>query len=640
MSLFGAMFSGVSGLNAQSQAMGIISDNISNLGTVGYKASEARFSTLVTQSATNDSYSPGGVRMTPFAMIDKQGLLEASDSATDIAVAGTGFLVVNTQDNSTGQFLFTRAGSFTVDLNGNLVNTGGYYLQGWPTDPAGVPTAANTSIVSTLSTVNVSGVSGVAVATTQVGLGANLPASSPIGSNFDNNLLIFDSLGVAHNLQITWTKTAVNTWDVAINHPVLANDASNPTGSFLIARDSASNALSAQGRFDFTAQPADGNTVTIDGVTYEFDNNATTVPGNVAVAIGGTLPTTLANLVTAVGDPRVTSDGISTVSFNQVFTDADANMTISAAGTPAIAQSSVAPFILPPIAESGFGRIFFTGQPADGETVVIDGVTFEFDNNATTVPGNTAVAIGGSTAASVANLAAAAGDPRITASGGTLLLTQSGPGAALAVNAAGVANTDPDRRTITVPAFGSLTPDLVFNGNGTPASINVASLEVSGWTTGASNSTVALNFGSVGSASGMTQFSGDFTTSFVQQNGVQFGIFTGVLIDEDGLVTATFDNGETRPIYKIPLATFANASKLEARTGNAYGATDQSGQILLNFADGLDSSRVAAGALESSNVDLGSEFTKMVITQQAFSASSRIITTADEMLDELVRIIR
>lgn len=425
MSLFGAMFSGVSGLNAQSQAMGIISDNVSNLNTVGYKATEGRFSSLVTQSATDGAYSPGGVRIRPFALIDKQGLLEASNSPTDIAVAGQGFFVVNTRTDSAGQFLFTRAGSFTVDRNGFLVNTGGYYLQGWPTDTAGVPLAANTSIVSTLSTVNVSGISGVAVATRNVTLSANLPASASPGATETSNILIYDSLGVAHNLEVTWTKTAVNDWTYTINDPTRANDATVQTG------------------------------------------------------------------------------------------------TITAGGT------------------------------------------------------------------------------------------------------------------------GSVT----FNGDGTPAAITAPTLTIDftnppATATGAAVSTITFDFGTVGSADGLTQFSGNFTTNFVQQDGVQFGVFTGVQIDETGLVTAKFDNGETRPIYKIPLATFANPSQLEAKSGNAYGQTDGSGQILLNFADALDSSRVASGALESSNVDLGEEFTKMVITQQAFSANSRVITTANDMLDELVRIIR
>ena len=93
MSLYGAMFSGVSGLNAQSQALGIISDNISNMNTVGYKTNKASFTTLVT-GQTKNTYAPGGVRATPLANVEKQGLLQASANATDLAITGQGFFTV------------------------------------------------------------------------------------------------------------------------------------------------------------------------------------------------------------------------------------------------------------------------------------------------------------------------------------------------------------------------------------------------------------------------------------------------------------------------------------------------------------------------------------------------------------------
>ena len=83
MSLYGALFSGVSALSAQSQAMGMIADNISNVNTVGFKKTQAQFSTLVTSSATQTKYSPGGVTSHANALVDQQGLLQASASTTD-----------------------------------------------------------------------------------------------------------------------------------------------------------------------------------------------------------------------------------------------------------------------------------------------------------------------------------------------------------------------------------------------------------------------------------------------------------------------------------------------------------------------------------------------------------------------------
>ena len=108
MSLFAALFSGVSGLNANAHAMGIISDNIANVNTVGYKVTNARFSTLVTESATSTRYSPGGVISKPLTDFNRQGLMQSSSSQTDIAIAGNGLFVVNELANptaSSGQYI-------------------------------------------------------------------------------------------------------------------------------------------------------------------------------------------------------------------------------------------------------------------------------------------------------------------------------------------------------------------------------------------------------------------------------------------------------------------------------------------------------------------------------------------------------
>ena len=131
MSLYGALFAGVSGLGAQSNSLGIISDNIANVNTVGYKKIETRFSSLVTKETTLTLHSPGGVIASPYTRVDQQGLLQGSASQTDLAVAGDGMFVVHEQQTPTlgSNYLFTRAGSFNPDENGDLVNAGGHYLQ-------------------------------------------------------------------------------------------------------------------------------------------------------------------------------------------------------------------------------------------------------------------------------------------------------------------------------------------------------------------------------------------------------------------------------------------------------------------------------------------------------------------------------
>jgi flagellar hook protein FlgE len=181
---------------------------------------------------------------------------------------------------------------------------------------------------------------------------------------------------------------------------------------------------------------------------------------------------------------------------------------------------------------------------------------------------------------------------------------------------------------------------IIFNGDGTPSAITFPAIAISGWTTGANDSNVAINLGTAGKASGVTQFAGEFALSSIDQNGVTFGGFVGVNIAEDGKVTAVFDNGEQLAIFQLPLSLFANPNGLEAVTGNAFRQTDKSGDILLQQAATGGSGSVASSALESSTVDLAEEFTKMITTQRAYSASAKIITVADEMLEELIRLRR
>ena len=121
---------------------------------------------------------------------------------------------------------------------------------------------------------------------------------------------------------------------------------------------------------------------------------------------------------------------------------------------------------------------------------------------------------------------------------------------------------------------------------------------------------------------------------------MRFGNYTGINISEDGIVTALFDNGQRLDIYQMPLGMFRNPNGLEGRTGNVYLETNVSGNFQLNLAGNGGAGDIAPAALEASTVDLAEEFTKMIITQRAYSANTKVITTADDMLEELIRVKR
>ncbi|MGH7123246.1 MAG: flagellar hook protein FlgE [Stellaceae bacterium] len=431
MSLFGALYSSVSGLLSNSQALGMIADNISNANTTGYKDTTAVFSTLVDQQPGSTTYSPGGVQAAPFAAVDQQGILQASSSATALAIQGGGFFVVNNNAagaSANGAYSFTRAGAFTIDANGNLKNSAGLFLQGQQLTPAQAQAiaAGNTSqltatSLTSLQTVNVNGLSAASTATSNITLAANLPAGDTASSPARTMTVpVFDSLGNEHDLTLSFTRTAnPNEWQVS--------------GSF-------SNAGSS--------------TVTI-----------------------------------ASGDDLVkfNSDG-----------------TLNAAGS-----------------------------------------TF-----------------------STANALSIAWDATIT---------------------------------------GATSPQ-----------------------------TLSIDLGTDGQANGLSQSGGPYAVSRIDQNGMRAGTFTGLGIDSNGVVTANFDNGQQEAIFIIPVATFPNSNGLAAQSGNTYLQTSNSGSFLLQQSGTGAAGTIAPSSLEGSTVDIATEFSKMIVTQNAYSADAKVLTTADQMLQTLI----
>jgi flagellar hook protein FlgE len=450
MSVFGALFSGVSGLGANSNALGMIADNITNVNTVGYKNTVARFSTLVTEASSTTIYSPGGVKAAPLTLVDKQGLLQSSESATDLGIVGAGFFVVtnNPSSISSENIQFTRAGSFTPDADGFLRNAGGLYLKGWPIDANGnIP--SNLGDLNTLETINVSGLTGIAEATTQAKMRVNLQSSLP-------------------------TSAAVSSYD--------------PTSS-------ASNMASG-------------------AVTPDFERNI------------------------------------------QVFD----------------AQGSTKTLTI------GFLKKDFSTNPNEWFVEV-------YANPASDV-----------------NVTAPAVDGQIAT--GTL----------------------------------AFNPDGTYNAAGTSAALKSAM--AIDWTSGAANSSITFNWGTDGLGDGFTQFDSLSTLISSSVNGAIFGNVEGVRISENGEVTALFDNGLVKKVAQLPLATFQNPNALTRRNGNSFTRSDGSGAFNMQIPGSGGAGLIAPSTLEASTVDLAEEFTKLITTQRGFSAASRIITTADEMLNELNQLKR
>lgn len=145
---------------------------------------------------------------------------------------------------------------------------------------------------------------------------------------------------------------------------------------------------------------------------------------------------------------------------------------------------------------------------------------------------------------------------------------------------------------------------------------------------------LTISLGAIGTYDGVTQFAGDYEPQQVTVDGSEVSSMSSTEIDEAGTVWAVFENGIRRALYEIPVATVMNPEGLDAVTGNAYRLTLGSGEVMLNVAGNLGAGNILSGTLENSNVDLAQEMTDLIMVQRAYSSNAKIVTTADELLQE------
>jgi flagellar hook protein FlgE len=211
MSLYGMMRTGGSGMNAQANRLGTVAENIANSNTTGYKRASTEFSSLILPTS-NGSYNSGGVETKVRYSISEQGPTTYTTSGTDMAINGGGFFIVAGADGS--NFL-TRAGAFTPDGEGNLVNSAGYSLMGYEYEEGVDPTVVVNGFDG-LSKVNLASDGLVAKGSTKGAMGANLNSGDAIGTESSTSLSVFDSQGNSRLLDFVYKKTGANAWTVEV----------------------------------------------------------------------------------------------------------------------------------------------------------------------------------------------------------------------------------------------------------------------------------------------------------------------------------------------------------------------------------------------------------------------------------------
>ncbi|ODT64748.1 MAG: hypothetical protein ABS75_34145 [Pelagibacterium sp. SCN 63-23] len=591
MGIYGALSSAVTGLRAQSHALENISGNIANSQTTGYKRMETSFVDLI-PDAPLKSQVPGAVLAQSRATNNLQGDIQTSANETYIALNTNGFFVVEpkvgqSDGNSVfaGSNYFTRRGDFEIDKDGLLVNGAGYYLKGLPIDPATGNISGSVPEVIKLSNAYLP-----ANATKIINYQANLP-QVPKTAHYNANL---------HNSELL------------------------QAGSFGVGTATPASLTAGNGSLDPNAgalgQITDGQemTFTIGGkaTTFVFHNGGTPPTSGFAIDISGgkTLAAAMGEVQAALrntgGAARDITIAVNAGSMSMdLGADLHAGFTVagSAATALGVAGNSIAP--TRPVVNS------ITHDQAD------DFVAQSVSGGAITVYAANGAPVNVQLRWAKVDSAAAGGQD----SWQLFYLSDS--------NASG-AGTEWTAVNAPPPATGPA--EYQFNSNGSlvgsgMSSVTINNLSVNG-----------VHIGNVELAhqtNGVSQFAdvnGTVSVSSLNQNGYGAGEFLSVAITDSGRVVATYSNGERIEMAQVVTAQFNGVNSLRRLDGGVYQSTSESGEPIFD----LSGSGIIGGALEASNTDISDEFTKLIITQQAYSAGTRIVSTADEMLQEALNMVR
>jgi len=601
MGIFGALTTAVGGLRANSYALENVSGNIANSQTTAFKRVDTSFLDLIPQTATTAQLA-GGVTTQSRSTNSVQGDVQTASVATFMAINGNGFFAVQKPGNFTdgtpvfdGVDRFTRRGDFQLDKSGYLVNGAGYYLQGVPIDPTtGNPSGSSPQVLRFQNDFL------PAQQTTRIDYRANL-ASYPLTTKHDvsvsgSELIAPGSYSAGNNPLALGTPPAPFT-DTAVSGTFQNNKATPAvgiTGATTLSGAAPSNSLSA----NFAV----GDTITINGNVITFvASGANATQLNVTDDIDDLLAKI--NGITGSALPSSINNGSITL-----HSGTTSNLTIQSSNSAAWAALGFTGTVT---ATRGGG-----GGAGTGQVIGNDNSTFLGES----IAGGAVTTYDVSGAPVNLQFRWAKTDSASLGAGHTdtwNLFYQVNPNA-----------------TGTQVAWQNVNTNFTFSASGQmqPAVPNVtlSNAVVNGVALGSP----VINFGT----GGVTQFAdanGNVQVNQVQQDGFPAGQLQSVGVGTNGRIVGNYSNGRNLDLAEISVATFNGTNFLKRVNGGAFEVTDASGQALYGKAG-----TIVGSSLEGSNTDIADEFTKLIITQQAYSANTKVITTSNTMVQDLLNVLR
>jgi flagellar hook protein FlgE len=566
MALTDALFTGLSGLDASQTWINVIGNNIANVNTTAFKASDVQFTPqfYVTEQAgttpsgdfggTNPSQEGMGTQIANITEDFTPGTIQSTGVDTDLAVNGSGFFIVNTD---AGQ-QYTRNGTFTLNSANQLVTSGGAYVQGYGADSDGNILAGSLQNIT-------------------VPLGQQTVAKATQNVSMEGNL---DSGGQVAGGATILTSQALTT----------IGGAAAPTAATLLT-DVAANATPG------TALVNTGDVLTLAGTRGSQQLPSQTLTVTATTTVGD-----LQNFINEALeiDPTVTEAGNPTPGTTLQTTGTTAQLTI--------------------IGNTGTANALTLGNSGLVDTTA---GTTPFTMSAGTDGTFTDDAIGESTSTQITAYDSL-GTP-VTVNLTAVLESESSTGDTWRFYA-----SSPDNEGGTGPVLGNGT--LTFDTAGQLVASTGTSLTINRTGTGAASPLVLnLNFSS------MTDFSStESNMVMASQDGSAVGTLSSFSIGSDGTITGTFSNGLSKTLGQVALANFANPDGLVDEGGGNYEAGANSGVPTIGAPTTQGNGTIQAGALEESNTDLSKEFINLIIASTGFSSSSKVISTSDELLTDLL----
>ncbi len=499
----------LSGLDASSEELSVISNNLANMNTVGFKSSDTNFQDLfydqVGSTGNGNPQQIGvGTSVASVEGIFSQGTLQTTGVPTDVAITGNGFFIAN--NNGTQEY--TRAGNFTLASNGDLMTVDGANVMGYQAVNGVI--SANT----TLSALSIPlGITTPAKETSTIQLFTNLDAG----------------LGTATTAGSQQTGTGITAATVLGTGNVLAvSDGTNNFSYTTLAGDTLASVVAAiNGNANFTAS------LTGDSLTVTAKNgNTTTFPTN-----------TLTDAATG--------------KLAETFAPSGQAQAAGSFSTPITVYDSL-----------GAAHVLTANFTKTGVNAW---------SYAVTIP--------------------------------SADVGQTGNPVSLA------------------------TGTMTFNGSGqlTSPATN-PSIAVTGLANGAANMNVALNFMNPNGTSSLTQLAAASGTSSTQQDGYASGTLQTYSVGGDGTIEGVFNNGQTVALGQIALASFTNSQGLMRTGSNNFVGGLSSGQPNIGAPNTGGLGSLQGGALEVSNVDLATEFSKLIVAERYYQANAQTVTTLDQVM--------